>query len=546
MHIDNSLLPVSDNDQEPTPTDMQIIYADTPEEEIRLVAEKAQGLKQAYPQQTTAIIVNTNADAERISQYMERLGMQHFKISGSDLFLTDTMRLLIAHLSVLANENSQISWVRLLKLTKVFDTYALARRFVWKLRSLALTPSDLLMYDGSSYLNEFVSVYNNQTLVVFDTETTGLDVLTDDIIEISAMKVRNGQVVGEPLDLYIKTDKPIPTLLGDKPNPLYSLYQEKQEANELLEPEKALRLFMSYIEDFVVVGHNVRYDCEIFRNNYRRHCRAELNEGALKSFDTLKLTKLLDPSLCSYKLESLLAHYHLEGVNSHRSIDDVDATVHLLHLCASKAQSFLEAQRTFLAHPKVTPFIHRFKRNYLQVYLHGVNRLYAHSASDVPMIVDELRYAHQALVDGLEIKKVDRLESVCNYIQKDMMADDTKPNVLQYQLAQYIMDLNTMKESDFCNSKSCFENIYISTIHKAKGLEFHNVIVFDAVDGKFPSKYNRTEVEDQEDARKFYVAISRAKQRLFIAFSMHSPDRHGKIVETQLTPFMNDICKYFN
>ncbi len=546
LHIDRSLLPMSDNVQMPAPTDMQIIYADTTEEEIRLVAEKAQGLKQAYPQQTTAIVVNTNAEAERISQYMERLGVHHFKISGSDLFLTDTMRLLIAHLSVLANENSQISWVRLLKLTKVFDTYALARRFVWKLRSLALTPSDLLMYDGSSYLNEFVSTYNSQTLVVFDTETTGLDVLTDDIIEISAMKVRNGQLVGEPLDLYIKTDKVIPQFLGDKPNPLYTIYQEKQVSKELIDPQKALQLFMSYVGDSVVVGHNVRYDREIFRNNYQRHCHVQLDKEALKCFDTLKLTKLLDPSLCSYKLESLLAYYHLEGVNSHRSIDDVDATVHLLNLCASKAQSYLEAQRAFLAHPKVTPFIHRFKRNYLQVYLHGVNQLYDHSVSDVPMIVDELRYAHQALGDGLEIKKVDRLEIVCNYIQKDMMADDSTPNVLQYQLAQYIMDLNTIKESDFCNSKSCFENIYISTIHKAKGLEFDNVIVFDAVDGKFPSKYNRTDVENQEDARKFYVAISRAKQRLFIAYSMHSQERHGKVVDTQLTPFMNDISRYFS
>lgn len=86
LHIDRSLLPVSDNVQMPAPADMQIIYADTTEEEIRLVAEKAQGLKQAYPQQTTAIVVNTNAEAERISQYMERLGVHHFKISGSDLF----------------------------------------------------------------------------------------------------------------------------------------------------------------------------------------------------------------------------------------------------------------------------------------------------------------------------------------------------------------------------------------------------------------------------------------------------------------------------
>ena len=57
------------------------------------------------------------------------------------------------------------------------------------------------------------------------------------------------------------------------------------------------------------------------------------------------------------------------------------------------------------------------------------------------------------------------------------------------------------------------EKIFIATVHKAKGLEFENVLVMNAIEDFYPF-YNSTNI--QEDARKFYVAISRAKIRLVL------------------------------
>ena len=48
-----------------------------------------------------------------------------------------------------------------------------------------------------------------------------------------------------------------------------------------------------------------------------------------------------------------------------------------------------------------------------------------------------------------------------------------------------------------------------------------------------------------EDARKFYVALSRARHRLFVAYSMNTTDRHGVVHPRQLTPFMDEIMAYF-
>ena len=110
----------------------------------------------------------------------------------------------------------------------------------------------------------------------------------------------------------------------------------------------------------------------------------------------------------------------------------------------------------------------------------------------------------------------------------------------------HVMDINTLKEADFCNSKSILERIYVTTVHKAKGLEFDNVIIFDAADGRYPNAYNKTKQQDEEDARKFYVAMSRAKRRLFIAYALQMVDRHGRVFNRELTPLMDSIQKYFN
>ena len=111
-----------------------------------------------------------------------------------------------------------------------------------------------------------------------------------------------------------------------------------------------------------------------------------------------------------------------------------------------------------------------------------------------------------------------------------MLTNNAIENALVQQLSQYIMDINTLKEADFCNSKSIRERVYVTdSAVRAKGLEFDNVIIFDAADGRYPNAYNKTKQQDEEDARKFYVAMSRAKRRLFIAYALQMVDRHGRV-----------------
>ena len=546
LKIDRELLPLSDNDTKATSGDLRIIHSSTIEAEHKDITTEALSLYEQNKEERTAVIVSANSDADRISEAMTEAGLTHFKVSGRDLFDTPDVKLLLAHLSVLSNEHNSIAWTRIMKGVHAFPSHALARRFNWKLKQLALSPSDFLLYPESCYTAEFLRAYNEEEIVVFDTETTGLNVFQDDIIEIAAIRIKGGEVVGEPLDLYIETDKPILPMLGDKENPMYAIYHEKMSTGELLSPSDALQRFLAYVGTSPILGHNANYDYNILDNNLQRYCKDTMPAHDIRCFDSLKLIRLLAPSLHSYKLESLLETFHLAGVNSHQAIDDVKATVSLVRLCSEKAREKQAQQAAFIHHPKVKPFANVLRSNYGECYREAVNRLYKLSTDHEPALVSELAAAYNAFrSDGL-INDIPRLDYILRYLRTDMLTDEAVANALAPQLSQYIMDINTLKEADFCNSKSILERIYVTTVHKAKGLEFDNVIIFDAADGRYPNAYNKTKQQDEEDARKFYVAMSRAKRRLFIAYALQMVDRHGRVFNRELTPLMDSIQKYFN
>lgn len=545
LGIAPELLPVADNEVKAQRGDLQIIYGATLEDEIRLIGEKVRELGE---EETTAVIVTSNTDANKLSQAFGINGISHFKVSGRDLFDMPDMKLLFAHLSVLANEHNFISWARVLRGMGVFETNSLARRFERRLIQLAISPDDLLRYKDSTYVQEFLKVYDGgQEIVVFDTETTGTDIYRDDIIEVSAMRVKDGKVVGEPLDLYIQTDKPIPPMLGEKENPMYAIYHQKLNAGELLAPEEALARFLDFVGDRPVVGHNVRFDYHIVRNNLLRHTQLQMRVSKEQVFDTLKLMRLLDTSLTSYKLESLIERFSLQGENTHQAIDDVGATVSLMNYCAKQSRQRVEAQREFLQHPRVKPFVNKLRAYYGSLYLEGTEkRFVVQPDASTSALVEELTRAYHFLIKERKVDEIPQFNDVCRYITMDILPRQEVANSLEAQLQRYMMDLNTLKESDFCNSRSIREHVYVTTVHKAKGLEYDNVIIFDAVEGRYPNAYNRDKKADMEDARKFYVALSRAKRRIFVAYSMNVTDRHGMVHPRQLTPFMDEIMADFN
>ena len=575
LHIDPALLPDAGLQlQAPLlGNELALLYSETYEQEVRDCVQFVDRLRTMFPESTTALIVNANRDAEDISGELTRRGIGHFKVSGSDLFSSPELKLLFAHLAVLNNEFNFLAWARLVKGVGVYETNASARNFVRALFDRAILPSDLLRSaadeaDGqnaaTTYLQRFVRSYEEQTIVVFDTETTGLNVFEDDILQIAAVKMRNGVVVPDSeFCVYVETDREIPAMLGDIVNPII----EERKHHTLLSHHAALRMFMEYADGCRLLGHNADYDWHILDHNLRRYApEYDLHESHTDYLDSLRLVRLLHPELREHKLKSLLTVLGLEGTNSHLADDDVNATRSVVVHCYKQAKERVEGQRTFLSDARVRQRVDILRRNYGDIYRAAIARMYARDevtscfdgalhalasgksraeTSAPPALVAELQRFYDALLADNMIQPISGLRYVTAYLSKDMIDSTAEPSLYE-QLSNHAMEISTLKEADLCGSSSIDERIFVTTIHKAKGLEFDNVIIFDAVDGRMPNFYSRNNPRLlAEDARKFYVALSRARSRLYISQCIRRYDYRNMPHDVFTTPFMRHIAKYF-
>lgn len=103
---------------------------------------------------------------------------------------------------------------------------------------------------------------------------------------------------------------------------------------------------------------------------------------------------------------------------------------------------------------------------------------------------------------------------------------------------EFIEKLDKLKEL-LKNASSSKSNISISTIHSAKGLEYDNVFIIDLIDGEFPQKSVLNSFDEkllEEERRLFYVAMTRARKRLFL-FTIK--ERNNLPVESSI--FYNEL-----
>lgn len=537
MGIDKQLLPKAANTTTMQGNELSLIRSGTTEEEQADVARLAATLFNEHRDETTAIIVNANRDADAIGEVLDAIGTPHFKVSGTDIFSSDNIKLLLAHYSVVANEFNFMAWARVIKGFGIQTGNAAARALVRNLRIRAMLPSDLLSADGMSYVERFAEMAGKGELVVFDTETTGLDVYNDDIIQIAAIKMRNGKIVpSSGISLYIDTDKEIPAMLGDIENPMI----EERRHHELLPPDKALSIFLEYAGTAPLLAHNATFDYDIMLHNMSRHLpHIDWQARHPLCFDSLKLARLLFPGLVRYKLKHLIMHLGLEGENSHLADDDVFATCGLVGRCLEKAKEYIPEQKRFMQQPDIQQKAELLRHRYLPYLQATLSKLHDKAEKGrQPSLVDDMSATWQRLVDDGYAEPIGKATHIFNFLAKDMMAGEEHLSVRQL-LDRHVVEINTLREADLCGGTSMNERLFISTIHKAKGLEFDNVIVYDVVEGRYPNYYNANIRQlDDEDARKLYVAITRARKRLCISVSTKRIRFNGMVTPISPSRFL--------
>ncbi len=131
---------------------------------------------------------------------------------------------------------------------------------------------------------------------------------------------------------------------------------------------------------------------------------------------------------------------------------------------------------------------------------------------------------------------ITRLENINELKSNAMLLMEENPGAALPDLLE-----ETALATDMDNDDSSSDRVTLMTIHSAKGLEFDTVFLVAAEDNIFPSHISLMEpVEMEEERRLAYVAITRAKRRLFVT---HTGLRllYGKSSANKLSTFIREI-----
>lgn len=107
-------------------------------------------------------------------------------------------------------------------------------------------------------------------------------------------------------------------------------------------------------------------------------------------------------------------------------------------------------------------------------------------------------------------------------------------------LASFLQEVSLLTSADDAKNQDA-DSITLMTIHAAKGLEFPQVYVVGLEEDLFPSQMMLSSRQDLEEERRlFYVAITRAKQRLMLSYAT-SRYQFGRLKECEPSRFLKEI-----
>lgn len=215
----------------------------------------------------------------------------------------------------------------------------------WNIRNWFRT-RDVSQYPlfWQDYLNRLEeSTLNLKTLiadipfVVFDTETTGLNHKEDQILSIGAVRVKDWKMeVADTLDFLV-----------------YQSYSPKMESvaihgilpkahDNSLEEAEAVRNFVAYIGDSVLVGHHVGFDLAMIHQALRPYGKLKLKNKILDTGNLARRAKGLKLEIenqNAYTLDQLCEDYHIPKNDRHTAAGDAFITGLLLQKLLVKLQN---------------------------------------------------------------------------------------------------------------------------------------------------------------------------------------------------------------
>ncbi|MBP3523706.1 MAG: PolC-type DNA polymerase III [Clostridia bacterium] len=157
-------------------------------------------------------------------------------------------------------------------------------------------------------------------IVVVDFETTGLNPRKNRIMEIGAVRIRNGQVV-EEYSRFVNPQEPIPAEVTELTGISDAMVADAGTA------ETEIPALLEFIGDAAFAAHNAKFDYSFLTEE----CARLGIEIHMPVIDTLEFSRRMYPSLKSHRLGAVCKSLGISLKNAHRAVHDARATAHMLN-----------------------------------------------------------------------------------------------------------------------------------------------------------------------------------------------------------------------
>lgn len=158
---------------------------------------------------------------------------------------------------------------------------------------------------------------SKEDYVAIDLETTGYDPRWDDIIEIGAIKVRDGKPV-ERYDQLINPERHIPGIITEITGISDTMVATKPALVDVLPG------FLDWMGEDLILGHNVNFDINFLYDNAQDTMSRTVGNDFI---DTLRLARYLFPEQKHNRLSDLIVRFNIADTQSHRALADVEQTI---------------------------------------------------------------------------------------------------------------------------------------------------------------------------------------------------------------------------
>ncbi|HHX59872.1 MAG TPA: UvrD-helicase domain-containing protein [Epulopiscium sp.] len=408
----------------------------------------------------------------------------------------------IAFMKLIVNRNDAISLKRILKRFPLgIGDKTLDEIESQEYRQLGIKLTDFIDLNTRGLGDPFqllIDALKDQNIIVYDVETTGVDPTEDQIIQIAAIRIDQYGNEIERFEKLLKNDK---SVAGSFHIHGFSDETLAQRGEERL---AVLKEFIEFSKDSVIVGHNVSFDIDILESELNK---VGLGGHMFKAFyDTLDMYRRFYPNEKNHKLGYLSEKFDTKYKPTHDAMDDILATSELLMMVLKDKIN----PSSFKRMNKINKHLRAFEEisNLLE-------DLFAKVESMRPIEVVKTIVVDFGINKTYEADKVQHLHKFYFLMEEiDNKYKNNKDALLE------VLKITGLSNGDIellmlKNRKRI--RIPIITVHQAKGLEFDTVFLAGAQENRFPSYRAVKDGNLEEEKRTFYVAITRAKERLYIS-----------------------------